>query len=213
MRSLKTGTMSRARHLLHLVSRVSPLCLAVALTCCGSGVAQVNAPGTVGSTRLVLLNKARFPQARQELHRPQYLKGFPNLKENFEVLRPSSPIYNCISHTLRLYDRWIDPQIGPSENPLGPMDRLYATQGYSRLPRLDFSLESGKQKVALYAHTAGGKITKVTHAALQSSNGTWTSKLGKLALIRHLTLGQLSGPEYGVPIAVYIRNVPKGNGK
>jgi len=50
-----------------------------------------------------------------------------------------------------------------------------------------------------------GSIKEVTHAALQLRDGTWTSKLGKLALIRHRTPQDLDGPSYGVPIAVYVR--------
>jgi hypothetical protein len=37
------------------------------------------------------------------------------------------------------------------------------------------------------------------------ADGTWTSKLGKMAVIRHATPDSLDGPDYGQPVAVYVR--------
>jgi hypothetical protein len=86
------------------------------------------------------------------------------------------------------------------------MDPLYHSAGYRRLPRLDFRRQPGEQKVVVYGlRDESGRITRVTHAAIQTADGTWQSKLGALALIRHLTPQALAGPEYGVPIAVYAR--------
>ena len=51
----------------------------------------------------------------------------------------------------------------------------------------------------------GDAIVEVTHGALQDRDGTWTSKLGQLALIRHRTPAALNGPTYGQPVAVYAR--------
>jgi hypothetical protein len=122
------------------------------------------------------------------------------------VLGPADPTYNCIAHSLGLHDRWINPQTGPANNPLAYMDKLYAAQGYHRSRNLNFRRELGKQKVVVYAtRNRDRTIKEITHAAIQRRDGTWTSKLGKLALIRHGAPEDLDGPSYGVPVAVYVR--------
>lgn len=133
-------------------------------------------------------------------------RAFPLLGNNFAVVSNSSARYNCIAHSLGIHNRWIDPQTGPAGKRLAPMDRLYAARGYHRAAGLDFGRRQGQQKVVVYAvRDASGKITRVTHAALQMPDGTWTSKLGQLPLIRHASPQALAGPEYGVPVAVYVR--------
>ena len=85
------------------------------------------------------------------------------------------------------------------------MDRMYKAKGYTRVKGLDFRLVRGLKKVVVYAHVAGGRIREVTHAAVQEADGTWTSKLGQLPLIRHSNPQALSGPSYGQPVAVYVK--------
>jgi hypothetical protein len=190
------------------VSRRLALCLGAAVWTCLSAAALLIVPPEAGGAALgSFLNTRNFPQERQVLQGAANRQAFPNLGNNFEVLQPSSSRYNCIAHSLGIHTRWIDPQTGPANSVLGPMDRMYAAQGYARSGRLDFRLESGKQKVVLYARISGGQVREVTHAALQSRDGTWTSKLGKLALIRHPSPTVLNGPEYGAPVAVYVRSV------
>ena len=82
---------------------------------------------------------------------------------------------------------------------------MYRAKGYGRVKGLDLSVTTGVQKVVVYATMTNGRIASVTHAAVQERTGTWTSKLGKLALIRHRTPEALNGPVYGQPVAVYIR--------
>jgi hypothetical protein len=157
--------------------------------------------------RKARLNKARFPDERHALHTPAQRRAFPLLRDNFEVLARSTPRYNCIAHSLGIHGRWVNPVTGPSSHPLAGMDQMYQARGYVRLRQLDYRLEPGKQKVVVYAMLRPDKrIKAVTHAALQAADGTWTSKLGKLALIRHLTPQALNGPVYGRPVAVYVRN-------
>jgi hypothetical protein len=163
--------------------------------------------GNGGTNQIAPLDKGRFPAERQILDSPVEQKSFPQLGSNFEVLGPSTPTYNCIAHSLGIHYRWVNPQTGPSNNPLNQMDQMYKAQGYVRLTKLDCRLVAGKQKVVVYATlTADRRIKAVTHAAMQSEDGTWTSKLGKLALIRHLTPQALNGPVYGQPVAVYVRS-------
>ena len=50
-----------------------------------------------------------------------------------------------------------------------------------------------------------GKSQTAYGTACQERDGTWSSKLGKGPLIRHLTPGALNGSSYGQPVAVYER--------
>jgi hypothetical protein len=133
---------------------------------------------------------------------------FPVLGGNFEVLDPYTGTgYNCISHSLGIYDRWVNPLTGPATQPLVHMDRMYREKGYRRVNGLDFATHSGVRKIVVYAKVEGGKIKDVTHAAVQEADGKWSSKLGQLPLIRHLDPQALNGPCYGVPVAVYEKRV------
>jgi len=133
--------------------------------------------------------------------------SFPQLFSNFEVLAAPTRVYNCIAHSLGYHDRWVNPITSSGPNKLAGMDRLYAAEGYRRMSTLDFSLQKGYQKVVVYATVVGGVIKEVTHAAIQSADGTWTSKLGQNALIKHVCPNDVAGGLYGVPVAVYIRHV------
>ena len=151
----------------------------------------------------VTLDKTKLAQYRDGVTSPG---NFPRLMSNFEVLAPPTNRYNCIAWSLGYDDRWKNPITSPGPNKLAGMDSLYAQEGYWRLSSLDFTLESGYQKVVVYATTdSNGTITAVTHAAIQSSDGAWTSKLGQGALIKHLYPDDLDGACYGAPVAVYIR--------
>ena len=134
-------------------------------------------------------------------------KSFPNLG-NYKVLDASNKSYNCISHTLGVHHHWINPRTGPANAPLAPMDQLYNANGFQRQPNVDLRPDPNLQKVAVYATKyPDGSIKKVTHAALQQPNGTWTSKLGQLPLVQHQSPWSVSGPTYGVPVATYVRPV------
>ena len=60
---------------------------------------------------------------------------------------------------------------------------------------MNASLEPGFEKVALYAD----RNEEVTHAARQTADGSWTSKLGEWEDIAHKSLEALCGdePAYG----------------
>jgi hypothetical protein len=164
--------------------------------------AQINARPI--STHRVQLNVKKFPQARQLVLNSA--KDFPVLHGHFEVLDPTvGKLYNCIAHTLGIHNQWVNPKTGPANNPLQYMDQMYQTKGYKRIPGLDFRHVLGMSKVIVYAKMSGNRITEVTHGALQSSDGVWTSKLGQDPLIKHLTPQALNGPCYGQPVAVYVR--------
>jgi len=40
-------------------------------------------------------------------------------------------------------------------------------------------------------------------------DGSWSSKLGSLPLIRHLRPDDVAGPTYGAPYVLYVRTKPK----
>jgi hypothetical protein len=65
-------------------------------------------------------------------------------------------------------------------------------------------LESGYERLAIYADESGTP----THMARQLTSGRWTSKLGELEDIEHLTLEQLSGSDYGQAVQFLKRKLP-----
>jgi hypothetical protein len=137
---------------------------------------------------------------------------FPNLGDRFDVLAPSTGrpgkkgAYNCIAHTMRIYDRWV----WPGER-VADFDQLYGKEGYRRGNRLDYSFDPRIDKIVLYAKRVNDKIV-CTHGCRQLADGTWTSKLGGGPLIRHLRPESVGGPAYGAPLAVYTRARRTGPG-
>jgi type VI secretion system secreted protein VgrG len=150
-----------------------------------------------------------YAEVKQELAQDRGIqRGFPRLGGNFEVIGEATQRYNCIAHSLGTHERWVNPETGPSHAPLSGMDRLYADKGYYREHELNWRAESGLEKVVLYATlNPDGTIDQVTHAAHQERDGTFTSKLGQLPVIRHETPEALRGPTYGLPVAVYVRPI------
>jgi type VI secretion system secreted protein VgrG len=154
------------------------------------------------------LNRNWHPEARRGFLREDIRREFPRLGENFEVLDPTTGMrYNCIAHSLGTHSRWVNPPpVGAGANPLLYADQLYARAGYRRAAGLDLRLAPGRRKVAVYATVnLDGTLHAITHAAVQEADGSWTSKMGQMPLIRHLAPGDLRGSVYGVPVAVYVR--------
>jgi hypothetical protein len=154
--------------------------------------------------RMRPLNRTRFPAERAKVLASA---RYPSLRGNFEVMRPASPRYNCIAWSAGITNRWIWPGYT-----LADFDRFYARHGYRRLDELDFRKQRGLHKVVLYGHVrmrqGGRKSIRCTHAARQLADGSWSSKLGKLPVIRHRTPGAIAGTgyrQYGQPVAVYVR--------
>jgi hypothetical protein len=91
------------------------------------------------------------------------------------------------------------PPDAPREETLDAFVRAYGLQDY--IERTDATVESGKQKVAIFTAGTG----KPTHAARQLSDGWWTSKLGQQIDIEHEFLA-LDGPTYGTVAVVLARS-------
>jgi hypothetical protein len=132
------------------------------------------------------------------------LNLFPNIGTHFQVLDAKvGPSYNCIAYSLGYYDRWINTMTGPAANPLLYMDQLYQQAGFRRAQGIDYRVTPGVKKVLLFAHVSGGRVQEVTHAAVLLGDGTWTSKLGQLPLVRYASPLGVAGNQYGQPIAMY----------
>jgi hypothetical protein len=151
------------------------------------------------------LDKSRLPEERRRLDTKER-QAYPVLLSNFEVLGRTIPknaanSYNCIAWSIGITKRWVWPGKAVAD-----FDRLYAAHGYQRVSGLDFRVQRGVHKIVLYGHVKNNGVIECTHAARQEPNGTWTSKLGELALIRHLSPNDLNGPSYGRPVAIYVKN-------
>jgi type VI secretion system secreted protein VgrG len=172
------------------------------------GSASASASSLPGTRRLPsgkpLPSRVRFAAEYRELGSTSWRKSFPNLGKRYLVYGRSTPgkkdgSYNCIAHTLRIYDKWVWPGHKVSD-----FDRLYRRFGFRRVKGLNFARSTRYEKIVLYGKVEKGRL-KATHGALQQPNGLWTSKLGQGPLIKHPSPHSLTGPSYGRPIAVYVR--------
>jgi hypothetical protein len=152
--------------------------------------------GTSPSTRRA--DGIKYQHDREELDAVR-AKSFPVLGGKYDVIGPATQKYNCIAWSLGVTSRWVWP--GTS---LSAFDDLDSQFGYKRMSKMDFSVQPGVEKIVLYGKYTDGKF-EATHQAHQNPDGTWTSKLGKMALIRHNSPDSLDGPDYGKPVAVYYR--------
>lgn len=138
-------------------------------------------------------------------------RDFPQLNRSTKPTSPATPTYNCIAWALGIDNRWWWPQnpdgywplTCPCEETIPAFQEMFKIFGYD--PCKDGRLESGYEKVALYAK--GNKPTP-THAARQLKNGHWTSKCGPNVDIEH-TLRELEGEKYGQVIMYFRRPWPK----
>ncbi len=132
----------------------------------------------------------------------EYLQTlFPRLRTTpFRITSPANAKYNCIAWAAEDASNWwwphgdsppvIWPPVAARELTLDAFATAFRTLGY--VTGEDESLESGVEKVALFADLAG----KPTHAARQLTSGRWTSKLGQAEDVEH-ELRALEGEIYG----------------
>jgi hypothetical protein len=144
----------------------------------------------------------------------QVLLLFPRLSERgFKITSPKDTGYNCIAWAAGDNRRWWQPGIiGQSlglyywptltdDTTLEVYEEAFASLGYVRCDNTD--LEPGFEKIILYvdAHRSP------THAARQLSDGTWTSKLGKIEDICHLAPEGVCGKSYGEMEVIMRRSI------
>jgi len=131
------------------------------------------------------------------------------------VTSPKSNGYNCIAWAAGDNTRWwwpvplrglnYWPRGIPREETLPAFIGAFGTRGFA--PCADSSLQNGIEKVALFARRAGGLLIP-THAALQLESGQWTSKMGPLEDINHVTCDAVNGPGYGEVVQYLSRQRP-----
>ena len=146
------------------------------------------------------------------------------METRFEKIRPSnyegkSPVdlyYNCIAWAMGKKDsRWWPATIGgyrwpkklprqkPGEETLPNFISAFKRLGYKVIPKKDYSLEKGFEKVAIYVK--GNQ--NPTHAARQLDSGIWTSKIGEEEDIEHSSPAVLEGLLYGAVAVVMKRTI------
>jgi len=133
---------------------------------------------------------------------------WPHLRsEGYAVKSPQTWSYNCIAFAAGVETEWWWPDPNgdaawpnsvPREETLECFAAAFATIGYETCP--DSSLESGYEKVAIYAQSG-----VPTHAARQLPDGRWKSKLGAWEDIEHNTLKAVEEHIYGKPVLLLRR--------
>ena len=127
--------------------------------------------------------------------------AFPRLSsETFEFVAQPSIQYNCIAYAAGDASQWWGleeedyywPEFATRSNEVESLIEVFAGLGFAQCR--DSSLEDGYEKVALYE-----KQGEWMHAALQTPNGRWRSKMGHGPVIEHLSPESLSGGMYGNP--------------
>lgn len=141
-----------------------------------------------------------------------FSRQYPNLNDgNSRVTSPLCVLYNCIAWTVGNQIRYIWPDSDnsygwpptiPREATVAAFVQFYRLCGF--IACADSALEHGYEKVAIFADNDG-----VQHASRQLDNGNWTSKLGDLADVEHITLAAVAGGEFGEPVA-YMRRAKTG---
>jgi hypothetical protein len=177
---------------------------------------QYNFQVNLARTGWDLMRESGINTSRNATLRAEAARSFENLGTNFEILgaktgsslTPGS--YNCIAWSLGEVNKWIFPDVNRAGD-LSYWDALYGSLGYQRMSTLDLSFQPGYQKVVVYwganQDQFGRMIPGITHAALQESDGMWSSKTGGGYLIKHASAYQVAGQLYGQPAFVYIRPI------
>lgn len=146
---------------------------------------------------------------------------FPSLfKSGYRVTSPKTPSHNCIAYAAGdLKKKWEPTTIPPIPGyywPPGARRDNHPDALKSAFETLDYllcdnaELESGFEKVALYADSSG----EWTHASKQNENGEWSSKLGNEEDIVHKSPHCFEGSIYGKVVYFMKRKHKRGdNGK
>ena len=148
---------------------------------------------------------------------------FPGLRrDDYRVMSDADEKYNCIAHAAGINTiPWWPEEISteevfwppgvPREVTIAAFVAAFAFVGYRPCePAEDGPAHlPGFEKIAIYLDRNGVPL----HAARQTDDGTWTSKLGRWEVIQHKTLESLSSGEdesrgYGTPSMFLIRKVP-----
>jgi hypothetical protein len=138
---------------------------------------------------------------------------FPSLSASgYRITGPATSRYNCVAWAAGDQDAWWQADLADAYWPEGvPADgtvpclvALFQFLGYELCDTPE--LEPHFEKIAIYA-----KGAEYTHAARQTADGHWTSKLGQSVQIEHATLDALTGEAYGDVVQVLKRSRRPGN--
>ncbi|OCR02923.1 hypothetical protein BCD67_03250 [Oscillatoriales cyanobacterium USR001] len=142
-------------------------------------------------------------------------RDFPNLSTTgYEITSPDTIDYNCIAWAAGDDQRWwwpdsqnIDywPEGVPREVTVDAFIQAFQSVGYEVCA--SDNLESGFQKIAIYAHSTG----KPTHATRQLLNGKWTSKLEQDEDIEHESLEGIMGEVYGIVVCIMKKEINRNS--
>ena len=133
------------------------------------------------------------------------ITAFPKLSsEEFEIVERASERYNCIAYAAGDTSKWWDhnrnhywPTPATRSNSIESLKEVFVDLGFEQCH--DGRTENGYQKVALYGERGLWK-----HAAVQTPNGRWRSKMGQGPVIEHRSPESLSDGQYG-NVAFYMR--------
>lgn len=144
---------------------------------------------------------------------------FPDLinDENFEILSPETPVYNCIAWAMQFDDRWVDIEVGPGcwwpdgvERSMSPSALVQAFEAVGFAVCGNGNLEEDFNKVVLYMNECSGQWT---HAARVLSESKEHSKFGQSWDGTHShdvlcrTRRGCENLSYGVPYAYMKRSI------
>lgn len=140
---------------------------------------------------------------------------FPLLETDGGAIQPNSatPAYNCIAWAAGVTDCWWWPDANGDgfwpdgvarEVTLDALVAAFAMLGYEVCASGD--AEPNFEKVVLYARAG-----VPTHAARQTADGKWTSKLGRGPLVAHNTPAGVEGPLYGQAVR-FLRRATRAEG-
>ena len=124
--------------------------------------------------------------------------AFPQLSlEGFEIVDQPSDKYNCIAYAAGDTGKWWDhnephywPDHAARSGSIASLKDVFAGLGFEQC--CDGRAEDGYLKVALYEQNGEWE-----HAAAETRNGKWRSKMGKGPVIEHRNPDSLSGGPYG----------------
>jgi hypothetical protein len=136
---------------------------------------------------------------------------FPSLTDdNFRITSSDTNTYNCLAWVIDEDSYRVDPLsgrwgTGVVRTPtIEALMEVYEEHGFEECT--DDSIEKGYVKIAIYAEPMTGRIT---HAAKQCPDGSWTSKLGDLQDINHDTPEVLQGGGYGTVQRYMRKRLPR----
>ena len=145
----------------------------------------------------------------------QVIEQFPEMSDRLvHVTSPKTRSYNCTAWAVHLTKTNIRPPIWgwdgaisgeywpesvPPRGTVRAYEEVFETFGYR--PCVDGTFEIGTEKIALYAQDP----LECLHAARQTVNGMWTSKMGECADIEHHSPAHVAGSKFGQVVAFMAR--------